>query len=188
MPKHLTITLASCLLAASGAAYAGFDATAYRAAPGALIIADRTSDQNREILKALEPADEIAPRMSSIQSSIKGLSSPRASKRMQAASLKRGIGEIDALRKSMAQLQDGFRKADRLFGSDGGVGETNAFDKSLGELRDAFSSALEDLETADKLGNFEIQDLMSRFNQAETLASSVLKKKDDTASSVIGKV
>ena len=45
-----------------------------------------------------------------------------------------------------------------------------------------------DLESQDKLGNFEIQDLMSRFNQAATLASSILKKADDTASSVIGKI
>ena len=40
----------------------------------------------------------------------------------------------------------------------------------------------------DRLGNFEIQDLMSRFNQAETLASSVQKKRDDTANAVIGKI
>ncbi|MEM1298258.1 MAG: hypothetical protein AAGH68_03185 [Pseudomonadota bacterium] len=40
----------------------------------------------------------------------------------------------------------------------------------------------------DRLGNFEIQDLMSRFNQAETLASSVQKKTDDTKNAVIGKI
>jgi hypothetical protein len=44
------------------------------------------------------------------------------------------------------------------------------------------------LENHDKLGNFEIQDLMSRYNQAETLASSVLKKLNDTNSAVIGKI
>jgi hypothetical protein len=32
------------------------------------------------------------------------------------------------------------------------------------------------LEAQDRLGNFEIQNLMSRYNQAETLASSVQKK------------
>lgn len=31
------------------------------------------------------------------------------------------------------------------------------------------SPALDDLEAQDRLGNFEIQDLMSRFNQSETL-------------------
>jgi bacteriocin-like protein len=44
------------------------------------------------------------------------------------------------------------------------------------------------LESRDRLGNFEIQDLMSRYNQAETLASSVQKKAADTASAVIGKI
>jgi hypothetical protein len=34
--------------------------------------------------------------------------------------------------------------------------------------------AIKDLESQDKLGNFEIQDLMARFNQSETLASSVV--------------
>ena len=40
----------------------------------------------------------------------------------------------------------------------------------------------------DKLGNFQIQRLMSDFNQAQTLASSILKKKDDTENAVIQKI
>ena len=40
----------------------------------------------------------------------------------------------------------------------------------------------------DKLGNFEIQRLMSSYNQAETLASSVQKKANDTANAVVGKI
>lgn len=39
-----------------------------------------------------------------------------------------------------------------------------------------------------RMGNFEIQDLMSRYNQAETLASSVRKKSSDTAAGVTGKI
>lgn len=35
------------------------------------------------------------------------------------------------------------------------------------------------LEAEDRLGNFEIQELMSRYNQSETLASSVRKKESD---------
>lgn len=42
--------------------------------------------------------------------------------------------------------------------------------------------------TDDKLGNFEIQRLMSQYNQSEQLSSSVQKKMDDTANAVIGKV
>jgi predicted nucleic acid-binding Zn-ribbon protein len=60
--------------------------------------------------------------------------------------------------------------------------------ESLRKHLDSFSHLLKDLEAQDKMGNFEIQDLMSRFNQAETLASNVLKKRDDTANAVIGKI
>lgn len=49
-------------------------------------------------------------------------------------------------------------------------------------------TAAKDLQNEDKLGNFEIQGLMSSYNQAATLASSVLKKADDTAAAVIGKI
>lgn len=55
-------------------------------------------------------------------------------------------------------------------------------------VRNRFQDAIKDLEAQDKLGNFEVQDLMSTFNQAQTLASSVQKKLDDTESAVIGKV
>lgn len=55
-------------------------------------------------------------------------------------------------------------------------------------VREAARSTIASLEDQDKLGNFEIQDLMSRFNKAEALASSVQKKKDDTANAIIGKI
>ncbi len=55
-------------------------------------------------------------------------------------------------------------------------------------VRSRFEDAIQDLESQDKMGNFEIQDLMARFNQNQQLASSVQKKKDDTSSAVIGKV
>jgi hypothetical protein len=44
------------------------------------------------------------------------------------------------------------------------------------------------IEAQDRMGNFEIQRLMSSYNQAETLASSVLKKLSETNSGVIGKI
>jgi predicted nucleic acid-binding Zn-ribbon protein len=62
--------------------------------------------------------------------------------------------------------------------------------RSVDQLRkslDKLSAKLKDLEAEDELDNFEIQDLMSQFNQAETLASNILKKRDDTANSIIGK-
>ncbi len=44
------------------------------------------------------------------------------------------------------------------------------------------------LEEKDRLGNFGIQRLMSAYNEAETLATSVQKKQDDTTASIIGKI
>ena len=44
------------------------------------------------------------------------------------------------------------------------------------------------LEAQDRMGNFEIQRLMSAFNQAETLASNVQKKLDDTISGTQQKI
>ena len=44
------------------------------------------------------------------------------------------------------------------------------------------------LQGQDKLGNFEIQRLMSSYNEASTLASSVQKKANDTANAIIGKI
>ena len=44
------------------------------------------------------------------------------------------------------------------------------------------------LESHDRLGNFEIQRLMSSYNEASTLASSVQKKANDTANAVVGKI
>ncbi len=56
------------------------------------------------------------------------------------------------------------------------------------KVSDKFDSKMKDLEAQDKLGNFEIQDLMSQYNQAETLASSVQKKADDTNNGIAGKI
>ena len=51
-------------------------------------------------------------------------------------------------------------------------------------LRDRLQNSSDDLESQDKLTNFQIQDLMSEMNQAEALTSSIAKKKDDTAASI----
>ena len=43
-------------------------------------------------------------------------------------------------------------------------------------------------KTNDGLSSFQIQDLMSAYNQSATLSSSVQRKKDETAGGVIGKI
>lgn len=61
-------------------------------------------------------------------------------------------------------------------------------EKAVERIKSKFEDKAKDLESQDKLGNFEIQDLMSRYNQAETLSSNVMKKRDDATNSVIGKI
>ena len=51
--------------------------------------------------------------------------------------------------------------------------------------------ALRNMSTAGselRLTNLEIQRLMSDYNQSETLASSMLKKRDDASGSVVAKI
>jgi predicted nucleic acid-binding Zn-ribbon protein len=60
--------------------------------------------------------------------------------------------------------------------------------EQLRKSLDTLSRKLKELESRERLGNFEIQDLMNAYNQAERLASNVSKKRDDTANSVIGKI
>ena len=55
-------------------------------------------------------------------------------------------------------------------------------------IRNQLDGKSKDLQSQDKLGNFEIQTLMSDYNEAQTLSSSVQKKKDDTEKSVIQKL
>jgi hypothetical protein len=52
---------------------------------------------------------------------------------------------------------------------------------------DMLSASLRHLESQDCLEFSEIQELMGAFNQAETLASNIIKKRDDIANAVIGK-
>ena len=56
----------------------------------------------------------------------------------------------------------------------------------LDQIRGAMDQGSEDLSKGkERLGNFEMQRLMSAFNQAETLASSVQKKSQDSANTII---
>ena len=47
-------------------------------------------------------------------------------------------------------------------------------------VRKEFDGKMKGLEASDRMGNFEIQRLMSAFNQSETLSSNMQKKADDT--------
>ena len=129
------------------------------------------SSSSKPLLRTAQPADEIGSKLNAIKANLETFSSPKASKRSQLTSLKRAIADTDALEAALEPVEN-----------------ADAAKEAVAALQAKLNEALKDLEAEDKLGNFEIQDLMSTFNQAETLASSVQKKKDDTESSVISKV
>jgi len=56
------------------------------------------------------------------------------------------------------------------------------------QIKGQFQDAIKDTEAKDKLGNVEINLIMSDYNQAETLASSVEKKKFDTLAAITSKI
>jgi hypothetical protein len=58
---------------------------------------------------------------------------------------------------------------------------------TLNELN-AVSGGGNDLQCQDKLGNFEIQSLMSNFNEAQTTLSSIQKSAHDPNNTIIGKI
>ncbi len=67
-------------------------------------------------------------------------------------------------------------------------GTVLAVQGTLAQVKASFDANGKDLQSQDKLGNFEIQGLMSDYNEAQTLASSVQKKLHDSNSAVIGKI
>lgn len=52
------------------------------------------------------------------------------------------------------------------------------------KVKDALDGKDKDLQNQDKLGNFEIQQLMSDYSKTETMISNTIKKEHDTANSV----
>ena len=65
-------------------------------------------------------------------------------------------------------------------GPDSGSGS-----KDIQKAKDNLGDNDKDLQSQDKLGNFQIQNLMSEFNESQQTISKVLKKEEETASNVI---
>jgi hypothetical protein len=63
-----------------------------------------------------------------------------------------------------------------------------AAESAADALRKKLQQAMKQLESSDKMGNFEIQRLMSEFNQAETLSSQLQKKREETKEAVLRKI
>jgi hypothetical protein len=89
-------------------------------------------------------------------------------------------------------LNEGIEQGTVTYGNRGSVGDGKTKDldnadhktnnTTVESIRSELDKAMKSLEAKDRMGNFEIQRMMSAFNQAETLSSNVQKKMDDTVS------
>jgi hypothetical protein len=183
MPKIITTLLAAAVAMSAVAAYAAPASDAARSS-----VAAKPSAERAQLLNGLNPADDIAPRMAKIKAALIGMGVGSLSsdgKDDAAAELDSAIKEIKALDKSLVKLRSGFVSAERRVKSNGGAGAVDDLRASLASLSDALAAAKNNAASGDELSNFEIQNLMSQYNQSEQLASSVQKKKNDTANAVI---
>ncbi len=182
------------IIAAMCCSFAAAGATTSAAASADVNAIKPATATKAQLLSGLQPADNIRPRLAKIKSAIIALGKPKATKRSQIASLKAGLKDIDLLDQDLLKLKAGFEATETSIGSaigakaSDGDEAVDANRDALGRMRAAFEAKLKELETKDRLGNFEIQDLMSTYNETETRASSVLKKADDTKNAVIQKI
>ncbi|GEM_PF-5777352 len=138
----------------------------------------------QQLRMGLSPANELHPHLARFGATLREMNTARnRSPRDPAlpALATQARVELTALRTITDRLRTGFVNADQHVTPNGGQ-------QSLDDLRKKLEELTKELESEDKLGNFEIQRLMSAYNQAETLASSVQKKASETESSVIGKI
>jgi hypothetical protein len=68
------------------------------------------------------------------------------------------------------------------------IKKQQAAESAADALRKKLQQAMKQLESSDRMGNFEIQRLMSEFNQAETLSSQLQKKREDAKNAVVSKI
>jgi len=153
--------------------------TRSEAGAAAASTAPLTRGESAGLLNGLMPGDEIAPRLKKIKASIQALQSPLATKRLQMASLRRGHAETIALDQALVKLRTGFDAVEQRTRSMGGRTSVDTSRSAIDALRLSFDAAKKDLESKDKLGNFEIQPLMSSYKRAQTAASNVEKKLDE---------
>jgi hypothetical protein len=179
----LTSLLMAAVFAMSGASAVAKPETERLAAASAST-APLTKSESTRLLNGLKPGDEIAPRLKKIKTSIQALQSPLATKRLQMASLSRGHAETIALDQALVRLRTGFHAVEQRVRSTGGRASVDAGRSAIEALRSRLDGAMKDLESKDKLGNFEIQPLMSSYNRAQTVTSDVAKKLDEAKNSV----
>jgi hypothetical protein len=123
------------------------------------------------------------PLLAGVGKAIDSLGDPGTDQR---AALKQALAGGGQVQNQLPGLKAAFAEAERRGGPKGGESTVASLEKHLGELLRKLKAAARNLEGKDELEFFDIQELMSAYNQAEQIATNVLKKRDDT-NGTIGK-
>lgn len=99
------------------------------------------------------------------------------------SAIKQALAGVSQIQSQLPGLKAAFAEAERTVGSRGGEEAVASLETLLAKLM----RELKEAEGEDKLEFSEIQELMSAYNQAEQMASNVLKKHDDTNNAISGK-
>jgi len=62
--------------------------------------------------------------------------------------------------------------------------DSGAASKDIQNAKDAMGDKAKELQSDDKLGNFEIQSLMSDYNETQKTISNIVKKEQDTSNGI----
>lgn len=113
----------------------------------------------------------------------------RAAIQTQRAAAGRALADVEVLQKRLAVVGRAFDRADAFLGRTGG-GDSALADNAaaVDRVRAGLKDAIKDLEARDKLDCFELQDTISALNQAQVLASGVLKELSMVRSDTIRRI
>lgn len=161
-----------------------FGAAASATAADAKTIEQPAENPHGALLAQLQAADRILAPLAEVAKAIGAINDGGD----QRAAVKQALTAVSQVQNQLPGLKAAFAEAERTVGPNGGEAAVASLEKHLAELRRALRAAAGGLDGENKLDDFETQELMSAYNQAEQLATNVLKKRDDTQNSLIGKV
>lgn len=145
----------------------------------------RQKIDHAKLLRSLDPGNEIPPAMKKLKQRMSQLAlllrNRQPTRVILHRTAQRAIQEASRMRHASRKLEKGFHDAQRQVSATDGA-------ETAGMLTAQLDDFCRVLEAQDKIGKFELDDLMSRLGQVEQLATSVMKKKDETASRVINNV
>ncbi len=140
--------------------------------------------QQHRPLRAPAPADDPLTGIGKLESLFKQLAAAQnrpADRKQRHQIAGQAIRVLDRLRNSLAKTANGFDNV-------GDENKKRRYTRTLRELVKQLEDLRNTLATQDKMGNFDVQELMSRTTQARNLADRIKSATDEQKESITGKM